>query len=106
MRFFLDSAEENQTDDLALHGELSGLWNGQPVVLASEAEFRRFISAWAVNDPNGAWVPQGVRVDHGGDALVYDDGENDPEEFQFVRYDDNGDALYEVSGWNLKGVNE
>jgi hypothetical protein len=43
--------------------------DGAPV--ATGAEFRRFIAAWARNDPNGTWNSDGIA--EGDGALVYED---------------------------------
>ena len=71
-------------------------WNGFVVPVVTASEFRRFVSRWAWNDPNGTWNPDGIR--EGDGALIYDDGENEPDVWTVVGMDD-GTALYALSGW-------
>lgn len=78
--------------------------NGVPV--ASVWEFRRFLSAWRDNDPNGTWYPEGVsETPHSetgsGDTLIYWDLERDyPDVWSAVDTDAEGNALYALAGWD------
>ena len=99
MMVWIGSSEENMVPELALraHSMTPG-WNGLPVPLVSAVEFRAFIEAWRRNDPNGSWNTNGVMVI--GSELVYSDGEGYDDSWPVYGYDDNGVALYALSGWN------
>lgn len=86
-------------DYLGLHAYDDGSsWNGFPTPIATAAEFKRFISEWRANDPNGTWNPNGIAVV--GRFLVYDDGEyDDLQSWQQVDTDDDGNPVYALSGW-------
>lgn len=100
--------EDERADNphLALNAvRLGETWNGLPSGVVTAAEWRRFIGAHAANDRNGTYNPEGIYETDTG--LVYIDTEGmadgetvgDYEGFPRVGTDDDGNALYEVSGW-------
>lgn len=71
--------------------------DGAPIVTASA--FRRFIAAWAANDPNGTWDVSGIA--EGDGVLVYDD-EVGRHLFPVVGVTDGAGPLYRLPadwGW-------
>lgn len=60
------------------------------------AEFRRFIGAWARNDPNGTWNPDGIA--EGDGALIYA-CELGRDVFAVAGLDERGVPLYALRGW-------
>jgi hypothetical protein len=73
------------------------------VAIASAAEFRRFISAWEANDPNGTWFADGVTECMGtrdSSLLVYIDNEGTVQTFAREDADESGNALYAIDGFN------
>lgn len=96
----IDPSERADADSygLCLHAvRLEGEQDGYAVPVVTAAEFGRFISAWARNDPNGTWRAAGVL--EGDGALVYDDGENDRDMWSVVGIDVDGAPLYALDGW-------
>jgi hypothetical protein len=64
---------------------------------ATAAEFRRFIAAWARNDPNGTWCPNGITEADG--ALIYECGELGRDVWCVAGVDDAGTPCYALRGW-------
>ncbi|WP_225506639.1 MULTISPECIES: hypothetical protein [Mycolicibacterium] len=104
---WMDERTRTEFPDLAVHAvRLGQPWNGLPSAVVTEAEWRRFIGAHAANDRNGTYRPDGIHATDS--ALIYIDTEDnadglsveDCDGFPRVGTDANGDALYEISGWN------
>lgn len=72
-------------------------WNGWKVPVATAEEFRRFITASQLEDPNGEWTGQ---IAANSDTLVYLRPDMDyPDEWSTVGTDERGNALYALDGW-------
>ncbi|WP_396909919.1 hypothetical protein [Mycolicibacterium sp.] len=105
---WIDADIRAQNPDLTLRAARLGKpWRGLPSPVVTEAEWRRFIGAHAAHDPDGTYRPDGIHVTAA--ALIYIDTEDhangltvdDYEGFPRVGVDEAGDAVYEVSGWDL-----
>ncbi|MGV0070034.1 hypothetical protein ACRU44_20120 [Mycobacterium colombiense] len=92
-----DESEKQEFDYLALHSVTSNQWPKAPEVTADE--FRRFISAWADNDHNGTFNPDGI--EEGDGALFYTDNEGTREMFKVCGMFE-GKPVYAIWDWGME----
>ncbi len=102
VRYWLESSsfsdsEKLEFDHLALHSVTSNKWPIAPEVTADE--FRRFIGAWAANDGNGTFNPEGVQ--EGDGALVYTDSEGNRDVFEVCGMFE-GKPVYAIWDWGME----
>lgn len=102
INFALDDDAEVWRDHpelLLVGGRRDRDWNGWAVPIVTADEFRRFVMAHALNDPNGSWNPDDVI--EGNNALIHHWG--GPREFDvWVVADDanaDGQPVYALDGW-------
>ncbi len=100
-RAYLDMPEDRDTPGLEFVF-LGPTWNGMEAPRATEAQFRAFIDAWRVNDPNGVWGK--VTVDNDGNLVHHrsdvaaDDTDYD-DVFTRVGRTAENQPIYAIEGW-------